>query len=182
MRIVLDPGHGGRDSGAVGTAKKLRESDVVLWFSGILRDVLEFVGHEVTTMRNSDSFESLWSRVVATNSIRPDLFLSIHANSANNAAARGFEVWTTHGATAADKFATAIFEGLAEHGYAGRPDYDDGDPDRETQFYVLRKTVCPAVLVELGFLSNVGDEKMLQDPAKLLGMACAIARALPKQA
>ncbi|PHR54617.1 MAG: N-acetylmuramoyl-L-alanine amidase [Arcobacter sp.] len=93
--IVIDPGHGGRDSGAVGY-KKYREKIVVLQTSKKLRDILVKRGYTVYMTRNGDNFVKLRKRTKFANKKKADLFLSIHANSVpkrNRKKAQGIEIY-----------------------------------------------------------------------------------------
>jgi len=93
--IVIDPGHGGKDSGAVGY-KKYREKVVVLQTSKKLRDILLKRGYTVYMTRNSDNFIKLRKRTKFANKKKADLFLSIHANSVpkrNRNKAKGIETY-----------------------------------------------------------------------------------------
>jgi N-acetylmuramoyl-L-alanine amidase len=93
--IVIDPGHGGKDAGAVGH-KKYREKVVVLQLSKKLRDILVKRGYTVYMTRNSDNFVELRDRTRFANKKKADLFLSIHANSVprkNWKKARGIETY-----------------------------------------------------------------------------------------
>lgn len=90
--IVIDPGHGGKDPGAIGY-KGLREKDVVLDIGKRLKKVLEENGFRVEMTRDNDVFISLGSRANISNKIKPDFFVSIHANAARSSSACGFEVY-----------------------------------------------------------------------------------------
>jgi N-acetylmuramoyl-L-alanine amidase len=164
MKILLDVGHGGPDSGAVsGTVK---ESALNLALARMLGASLQGLGHAVVLTRNTDDMLeklSLGARTDMSNLMKPDLFVSIHCN-ADGPTATGFEVWTSPGNTAADPYATAIYGALAETtGLVGRADKSDGDPDKESRFWVLVHTNAPAVLIEFGFLSNAHDRHLLLD-------------------
>ena len=158
--VIIDPGHGGGDPGAVNDVVKLKESDINLQVALLLeRHVLDgdYLFRPYLTHRGAGM--SLEGRCNLANGMKPDAFVSIHVNSAENKEARGYEVWTSKGQTSADSLATEIFWALQtsmpqEH---GRSDYDDGDVDKEKNFYVLRHTEAPAVLIELDFISN--DER-----------------------
>lgn len=95
------------------------------------------------------------------------LFVSVHVNAAGCGqwmSARGWSVWTTKGQTKADVLATHLFR-AAERIFQGqimRKDMSDGDPDYEADFYVLRKTKCPAVLIENFFMDNKTDLEYLK--------------------
>lgn len=96
------------------------------------------------------------------------IFVSIHVNAAGNGQwmnAQGWSVYTSKGQTGADQLATCIYE-VAEFklkplGKKLRPDYSDGDPDQEANYYVLSKTACPACLTENMFMDNKEDAAWL---------------------
>jgi N-acetylmuramoyl-L-alanine amidase len=163
LKLVLDPGHGGLDSGAVGTRTGLLERDVALWTvsriaGNLRRDPLIDV-----TLTHTGPGGSLAERAVLSNQIGADLFLSIHCNAHTSGAAHGFEVWTSPGRTGADLAATLIYKSI-ENTFPevwGRQDRADDDPDKEAKFYVLMHTLAPAVLVEMAFITNFSEEILL---------------------
>lgn len=159
--IVFDPGHGGEDPGAVNDALHIKEADVNLQVARIIeRHVLDgdFLFRPLLT-RTGDVLVSLQARCDISNRMSPDAFISIHCNAAENKRAAGFEVWTSLGKTIADSLATELYWALqtAMPEVHGRSDFDDEDVDKEKNFYVLRHTIAPAVLLELDFISN--DER-----------------------
>ena len=97
-KIVIDPGHGGRDPGAVGRTG-LKEKDVVLDISKMIKKELEKDGIDVVITRNSDKFISLDERARISNKNNADLFISIHANASRTRRLRGFEVYFLSEAT-----------------------------------------------------------------------------------
>lgn len=100
--IVLDPGHGGEDPGAI-SPRGLREKDVVLSISRETKKRLEALGYKVYMTRNEDVFIPLGVRVAKARQLRADLFVSIHADAFTSPSARGTGVYTlsTQGATSA---------------------------------------------------------------------------------
>jgi N-acetylmuramoyl-L-alanine amidase len=92
-RVVIDPGHGGHDTGAIGR-KGTREKDVALAISLRLRRLLANEGLEVILTRSGDSFVRLEDRAMIANQARGDLFISIHCNSAPKKKLRGIETYT----------------------------------------------------------------------------------------
>lgn len=92
MRIVIDPGHGGKDPGAV-RRKSAKEKDMNLTVAKHLYDYLKKQGFEVKLTRNNDSFVTLAGRSKIANEFKADLFISIHTNAAKRTAAHGFEVY-----------------------------------------------------------------------------------------
>lgn len=176
--IAIDPGHGGTINGKYQTApNKMYDHGEFTFFEGdfnravssylaefLLKDNLS---HFFTTISNYDPSLSL--RVTRANNFnrnyknKKQLFLSIHANAAPKGAeiASGIEVYTSKGETKADKYATEFFKELAKVGWGMRKDVYDGDPDKEMNFYVLKYTKAPAVLVELGFYTNIRETKLM---------------------
>ena len=175
MRIMLDPGHGGADPGAV-SADGRRESDLVLDVARRVGHRLLARSHRIAYTRQSDLATSLAQRTAAANEWPADLLVSIHANAATATEASGYEVWTSPGETGADAVATAIFEAIqrAVPSARGRLDVTDGDPDKEARFYVLIHSAMPAVLVEVGFMSNVAESLLMGLPVWRELMAQAI--------
>lgn len=177
MKIFLDPGHGGKDPGAVGPTG-LRESSVALGVAERLTRFLASAGHDVEISRADDAtFVELEERAAHANRWGADLFVSIHCNASHDPAVRGFEVWTTPGQTEADKLAQSVFMnvGRAFPGEPGRKDTSDGDSDKEKKFYVLAHTKAPAILVETGFISHPETEAAMRSLTWMSGAAAAIA-------
>ncbi len=171
-RIVLDPGHGGRDPGAVGPGGT-KEKDVTLAVARLLAKYLDPIA-EVKLTRSDD--RHLWSntnadlaeRVRIAETWRASYFISLHCNAAA-AGARGVETYAYKPGGEGERLARAIQKELVEA---------TGFPDRGVKFanyYVLRKTSMPAVLVEMGFISNPAEEKLLKDPTWQEKAAKAIA-------
>lgn len=172
--IVIDPGHGGKDSGAVGTWSQ--EKDIVLEVCFLVRRAL---GSAVDVMltRSDDRFLTLQERPGISNKLAADAFVSVHCNSADNKAAKGWEIFTTPGQNNSDKLADAIGKQYGDEfpAFKSRCDLSDGDLDKEANFSVIRGTNCPSTLLELGFISNVEEEEILNNPEYQLAAAEAIA-------
>ena len=88
------------------------------------------------------------------------VFVSMHSNAGKG---EGWEIWTSKGQTESDTLATLIYESNKQRGQKFRLDNSDGDPDKESDFYVLRNTKGIAVLIEHGFFDNPHDVKELVD-------------------
>ena len=183
MRIVIDPGHAGRnvDPGAVNQSTGLQEADVALFVSKLVETQLLAAGHEVKLTRTDweqAETDDLNVRTSLSNDWGADLFVSIHCNSAVSPNAAGYEVWTSPGDTEGDALATCIYAQIAIEfpDRTGRADYSDGDPDKESRFYVLVHTNAPACLVEMAFISNDEEAALLSDSAWQERYARAIAR------
>lgn len=186
--VIIDPGHGGNDPGAVNEQVGLREADVNLNLALLISDLIRLgdYSYRVSLTRHDDFFVSLENRCSLANNAHAAAFVSIHCNAAQDKNVRGHEVWTSPGQTKADILATELFTGLGAfmpartfdpHSKA-RPDYDDGDPDKETNFYVLRHTVMPAALVEVEFISNDGMAEFLKDQNNLRRIAFGMVDAI----
>ncbi len=165
IRICIDPGHGGKDPGAVGPGEK-KEKIIVLAVAKKLEKLLQGI-HKVLLTRRGDFFVGLNDRAIMANAFGADLFLSIHCNAASSPMAQGFEVWTSKGQTKADGYASVLAAewSKAFPGVNIRGDWSDGDVDKEASFCVLRRTAMPAVLVELDFISNPKMEVLLSNDA-----------------
>ena len=183
MRIVIDPGHAGRnvDPGAVNSATGLQEADIALIVSRRVESLLLAAGHEVKLTRTEweqAETDDLSVRTSLSNDWGAELFVSIHCNSAVSPNAAGYEVWTSPGDTEGDALATCIYAQIAIEfpDRTGRADYSDGDPDKESRFYVLVHTDAPACLVEMAFISSDEEAALLSDSAWQERYAGAIAR------
>jgi len=167
--VVIDPGHGGKDSGAIGIGG-LPEVNVVLPIGLQVARLLERQGVQVVLTRNSDYFVELQGRVDIANRVNADVFVSIHANSVDNRPdVSGLETYYfTSGATLARFIHNSILQSI-------------NVPDRgirRARFYVLRNSSMPSVLVETGYLTGVDDSAKLATPAYQSQMAEAIARGI----
>jgi N-acetylmuramoyl-L-alanine amidase len=176
MIVCVDPGHGGADPGAKGT--RSFEKDVVLSVGNRLaKELQKHDGVKVAMTREIDRFVPLNDRSRMANEMKADCFISIHCNGSTNPHAFGWEIFTSPGQTQGDVLATTI-HAFWMHMFPNtrvRADYSDGDVDKEANFSVLRRTSMPAVLVELGFISNPHDEAFLLDVNNQRFMAQAIA-------
>lgn len=177
--IVIDPGHGGTDSGAVSGDKKVYEKNINLAVALKVRDLLKDK-FDIVMTRETDKFVSLENRIVIANKTDAIFYLSIHTNSATSPSAKGFEVWTSKGLTKSDYVATSIFNEWVKLFPDGvtRSDKSDSDPDKEANFYVIYKTKMPAALVELDFICNPSVVKKLIDVENQNKMATALSNGI----
>lgn len=183
MKAVIDPGHAGRniDPGAVNGTTGFQEADVALMISRLVENYLSNVGYEVKLTRTEweqAETDDLSYRTTLANDWGADIFISLHCNSAANPSAEGYEVWTSPGDTPGDVLATCIYKQIAVEfpERVGRADYSDGDPDKESRFYVLVHTDAPACLVEKAFISNAEEAVLLADAEWQSRYGRAIAR------
>lgn len=198
--IVLDPGHGGQDPGAIGCSG-VYEKNITLAMAKELKKILDKDGrYKVYLTRNRDVFIPLRERVRIARRYKADLFLSIHADSARNKNAKGLSVYTLS-ETASDKEAAALAERENKADVIAGMDFAEHSREvsdvlinlaqRETMnrssefanimvqkmrksvklldnthrfagFAVLKAPDVPAVLLEMGYLSNRTEEKLLR--------------------
>lgn len=165
-KIVLDPGHGGSDSGAIGPTGVMEKS-VTLRVANELKRLLVKEGATVYMTRSADievskkrakatDIEELQARCDVANEKNADIFVSIHMDSFTNSAARGttgyyYALGDKRSRQLADKIRAGIIDQI-------------GTQSRGTQscnFYVVKHTDMPATLVEVAFISNETEEKLL---------------------
>lgn len=180
MNMMLDPGHGGAASGAVGITGLL-EKDVTLAVALQVAGILcSNTTNAVQLTRYSDIDLALGARCDIANQWPAEVFCSIHCNAVENPEAQGFEVWTNREHDAADDLASRIWLAMRQAfpDMKARLDLSDGDEDWEAGYRVLVGTHMPAVLVELAFISNPKDEERLRSPAWQTRAAMVIADVL----
>lgn len=178
MKICIDAGHGGFDSGAYNKDLKLRECDITLRVALKLGTILAKQGHTVIYTRFNDNglgkttSESLANRVNIANKNNADIFISVHCNSAANTQAKGVETYYFQGSTKGKELAEIVQAELVKAtGFINRG-------IKTANFYVLKYTKMPAILVEIGFISNNDEAKKLADPSVQDKIAQAISQAI----
>ena len=171
--VVIDPGHGGPDPGAIGIGG-LRETDVVLEVSKIVKNLLSEKGVKVRLTRINEVDLDLPPRVSFANNVDADIFVSIHANASrgkrrdiNGLETFYFRGW--RGRLLAKRIQKQILR------------VSPGSPDRgvkQGRFYVIKNTKMPAVLVEIGFLTGRLDARRLEKAAHRKRIAYAISKGI----
>lgn len=165
--VVIDPGHGGKDPGAV--AGGVHEKDVILPISLRVAQILEQNGVKVMLTRDSDYFVGLQGRVDIAERANADLFVSIHANSLpTRPDVSGLE---TYYFDSGYNLAVTIHNTMLRN----VPNLRDRRV-RKARFYVLRKSSMPSVLVETGFMTGQQDAPRLKTAAYQNQLAEAIAQ------
>ena len=208
--IVIDPGHGGKDPGALG-AGTLQEKGIVLSISAKLREILTAKGYTVLMTRDTDRFIPLKKRTEFATQHKADLFLSIHANAAETSKANGIETYyldVTSTDDAAEKVAArenidsgysiqeleTLLEGLIRQSKSEDSKrlaqsvqqalvQSTGAIDRgvkHARFVVLIGTKVPAILIEAGFVSNPAERQKLATSAYQSKVATAIAEGVDR--
>ena len=170
LKVAIDPGHGGRDPGAVGIGG-LRETDIVLDVSLKLAELLQKQGVEVVLTRQDEREIDLEPRVRQANRANVDLFVSVHANaiSLSRPDVNGIETYY-YATGASQELAKTIQESLLDATNVN----DRGV--HQARFYVLHHTTMPATLVEVGFVTGAEDARRLSDPQYRELLAQGIAR------
>ncbi|MEO8206693.1 MAG: N-acetylmuramoyl-L-alanine amidase [Chthoniobacterales bacterium] len=167
--VVLDAGHGGRDLGAhsvAGRPEKVHALDITLRVAEILRRA----GYNVILTRSSDVFIPLPSRAAISNRSNDSVFVSLHLNWTTRRGADGLE---THFYSPRSKRLAANIQYEICRVYR-----TDNRGIKPARFHVLRNNRRPAVLVELGFLSNRREAKLMESATHRQRLADAIARGI----
>ena len=183
-RIVIDPGHGGKDTGKINGPYKYNEKAATLDTAARLKLVLEKQGFEVVFTRTKDVFIELEDRPAVAAAAKADLFISLHYNAgpAGDTASSGIETYcltpagqkstnagkakSTTGAEAGNRFDQAnmlLAWGIQRRLLAGTGSEDRGV--RRARFAVLRPLTCPGVLIEGGFISSRKEGAQIADAA-----------------
>jgi N-acetylmuramoyl-L-alanine amidase len=169
--VAIDPGHGGRDPGAVGI-NSLQEIQVIFPISLRVAELLEAQGVTVVMTRRENVTVDLQARADIANRAQANLFVSIHANSISLSRPDVNGIESYHASESGRRLAATLQASmLAATGMRDRG-------VKQARFYVLRQTNMPAALVEVGFVTGAQDYPRLADPAWRETMAQAIARGI----
>ena len=171
--VIIDPGHGGPDPGAIGI-RGIRETDVVLDVSKRVKQLLSEKGVRVRLTRKSEIDLDLPPRVLFANRTGADIFVSIHANASQGKKRNinGLETFYYRGWRG-----RLLAKRIQKHILRVSP----GSPDRgvkQGKFYVIKNTRMPAVLVEIGFLTGRLDARRLEQSMHRKRIAFAIAKGI----
>ena len=172
-KVVIDPGHGGSDPGAVGI-NGLRETDIVLEVSKNVSELLRNKGVKIILTRSHETTLELQPRVAKANNSNADAFVSIHANATRGKRkdVNGLETYYYSGSKGYS-LAKNIHKQILITSYQS--------PDRgikRSRFYVIRKSSMPAVLVEIGFVTGIYDAALLRQKGYRDKMSFAIAKGI----
>jgi len=166
--VVIDAGHGGADPGKVGGGGTL-EKDINLSIAGKLRDRLEENGFRVVMTRESDDGlysenasnkkrEDMEARVRIISEADPAFVVSIHQNSFTDGSCKGAQLFYYKDSEESKKLAEILQKKFPEVLQDGNTRQAKANSD----YYLLRKTACPSVIAECGFLSNAAEEALLK--------------------
>lgn len=156
MKVFLDSGHGGKDTGAVGNG--IKEKDRALDYCLDIGQELKRHGVEVVYSRTSDIFLELNERAVKANKTDSNVFVSIHLNSFSNPSSKGFEVYHYTNSSNGKQLASNIHSEIVKEKL-----YTLDRGVKSANFAVLRLTKMQSCLIELGFISNKEDVQLLAD-------------------
>lgn len=173
--IMVDPGHGGSESGAIGPlGLKYAEKDINLNIALKLKAELEKLGASVSMTRISDAGMTLEQRLSASRKLRPDMFISVHANSMEDnvdiSKKKGFSSYYR------EQLAMPLAKIVQNVVLNDLGRYDNGL--HRNNFYVLRGTWTPSILVETGFVPNPEEFEWLTDGYGQNQVAVSISRAI----
>lgn len=146
--IVLDPGHGGSDPGAI-SQSKVQEKSLTISIGLLLEKLLKDNGATVYMTRSDDTYVSLSDRTTFSNAKSPDIFVSLHINAAENSSIHGIEThyWKDDSLELAKSIQKSM---ISKTGATNRGVI-------KSRFYVVRNTVAPSVLIEFGFITNPSE-------------------------
>ena len=165
--VVLDPGHGGCDSGARAVSG-MDEKKLTLDLAQRLKPLLENHGYHVVLTRTNDTFIPLGTRIAISNAHADAIFVSLHFNASPSRAASGIEAYYYN--QYSKRLASTIFKELPS-AYGAHP-----RGIKQAVFFVLHHNRRPATLLELGFASNRQENALLQNPATRQRLAEHIAQ------
>ncbi|WP_239634438.1 N-acetylmuramoyl-L-alanine amidase family protein [Paenibacillus sp. H1-7] len=172
-KVVIDPGHGGKDTGAISLTKR-REKDFVLSLGTKVYKLLEKEPRIQPYMtRDDDTFVELDGRTEFANDLKADLFVSVHGNSAGKESVEGIE--TYYYTEQSLEFAKLMHEKLLK-----ATQFNDRKV-KQNNFYVIKNTAMPSLLLELGFLTNKSDEAAMYSEEFQDRVAASIVAAIKQQ-
>lgn len=168
-KIVIDAGHGGSDYGAI--REGINEKDITLEITQRVDAILRSKGYKVALVRSDDTFVSLEDRVAFSEAQEPEIFVSIHVNSAVSNDPSGIETHWYH------DYSKDLAEVIHKHMIKQIPSSKDRGLFK-SKFYVINHTTVPAVLCEIGFLSNPEERNELITESRKQKTAKAIAEGI----
>ena len=163
-KVVIDAGHGGTDYGAI--RDNINEKDITLDVAKQVRDMLVKKGYVVQMTRDGDDYVSLQDRVAISENFMPDIFISIHVNSSTGTEASGIETHYYH--------QESILLAQTLHASLASAINTKNRGLFKSKFYVINHTTVPAILMEIGFISNSAERAELSGTARRKATAKAI--------
>lgn len=183
VTIMLDPGHGGRDTGSISKSRTLYEKDVVLSIGLKARDILEKAGYKVIMTRDDDTYVGLSERPAMANKAKADLFVSIHCDSVESTEPHGTGTFyyapESNSALYAQEYQRSLLADLLQKAMLAKCGRTDRSV-RQNNYAVLRESNMPSALVETAFISNAEEAQLLATTDFQTKAAQAIAEGIQK--
>lgn len=178
--IILDAGHGGKDPGACSKKDHYEEKELTLATTLALRNYLHRLGYKTVLTRSQDEYVSLQGRSDIANSIKADVFVSVHYNYSSNNDAQGIEVYyykencekPSKRIVESKNLGRSVLSQMLEQTHANSRGVKEGN------FSVIRQTQMPAILIEAGFLSSPKERNKIKDPKYMHLVASSIAKGI----
>lgn len=165
-KVVIDPGHGGRDPGAVFEGRQEKDDNLALAMA--VGELLENNGIDVVFTRTTDVYDTPYEKAVISNNADADFFVSLHRNSSQTpGVGSGIQTLVYEDQGVAGQMARNINEEL------GRLGFQNLGVDERKGLVVLRRTEAPAVLVETGFINNEEDNALFDEQFDNIAAAIA---------
>lgn len=157
--VIIDPGHGGKDPGALSSDKQTKEKDLNLTIGLKLKKKLENIGVKVYMTRDYDVYVGLYDRAYIANDLQADAMVSLHINANESSVPSGIQVLYSNTNSASKGFASTLLSKLLSYATGA---LNKGVVERPN-LVLLRESKIPTVLAELGFISNSNDLRNLRD-------------------
>jgi N-acetylmuramoyl-L-alanine amidase len=169
INVIIDAGHGGSDFGA--TSSTNTEKEIVEQITNKIKFLNKNENVTVHLTRNEDKFISLSDRTAIINTIKPDLVLSLHVNQSINVGKSGMEFYVANESAASEKSVAIANELRAKF---LQNNTLKSSEIKKAPFYILKKSEVPAIIVELGYLSNLSDRAILTNDSEQNKIALTI--------
>lgn len=167
--VVIDPGHGGKDAGAIGIDGS-NEKDINLEISKNLYDYLMVCGINSVMTRDSDyqtyfveeqrTRQDILNRMKIVNETENSVLISIHQNHFDNEKECGTQIWYSANNEKSKVIADSILQNVKDY---LQPNNKRSNKESDDSYYLLYKAKSPSVMIECGFISNIEENKKLQD-------------------
>ena len=154
--VIVDAGHGGLDLGA--TQNGISEKEIVASIAQKIQVLNKNPNLEILLTRNGDQNLSLQERIEFINAMKPNLVISLHTNSTKNLNTNGLEVYISE--KSLEYTASKDFANQFSTSFSNKTPLDV-KPIKNANFYILKKSEVPSILVELGYLSNEKDKNYI---------------------
>lgn len=153
--VIIDAAHGGKDNGA--EIQNTFEKDITLSISKKIKELNGNDKIEIVLLRDNDEFLSLADRLKKVNEIKPNLLISLHLNSNNDESENGIEIFVSKLNSNFEKS-----KEIAESLINSSPTILKNRGINEADFLILKDSNCPAIALELGFMTNINDKEFLE--------------------